>query len=258
MNAPIFELITEEKPPFVEQYLTLDGELTAVLNGQKSMSMFDWIKADVDDDSAQYEEVVSTALELGLSVIHRPYKSAAADENGILKLKTFVLHDHQAWRVPAFMMLLGRLVSDNWSDELECLASELLGYTEEQCESWISYHRHRHLGWSGMTLCMLLTEEQHRCIEDTGYTSIPSEAYSTPIRVFLPRGFNVVSRDADKLVKRHQLRLARVAVRHSFGAEILGPGGKDPVSMTHIDETVRRDFSRNLCSKIQVFDRGWK
>jgi len=48
--------------------------------------------------------------------------------------------------------VLEQLHAGRWSDELERVQGELLGYSPTQIKLWIEQHRSTRLGWQGRTL----------------------------------------------------------------------------------------------------------
>ena len=259
MSIDLQSLLHEQARPFVNEYSTVDGELAAVSNRTKAVAMYDWPKAAIDGDAEGYEDLLSKGLDLGLTVIHRPY-TIDNDGERSLHVRTFVLHDEEAWRVPAFMALMEMLHQHGWSDGMECLSSKLLGYSSEQIRDWIAFSHHRHLGWRGTTTLMLLDGSQRELVEALGSRCIdPLAVAVAEIAVFVPGGFLVVRNDVDEILVTHGLHLARVAVRSSFSRRLFGAPNIEPVRSCSLTSKNCGEFNAALLSGIEFWQHGgWK
>jgi hypothetical protein len=125
----------------------LKAELNALSTGNKAMSVFTLAESDIGGQ--RYKEIVTPALDLGLSVSHY-IETFGSSDRAIKELRIFIFSPEQSWKIPAY--LATRKIMSNgyaWSDGAEYLESYLLGYSEGQISEWMERFKNRRASWKG-------------------------------------------------------------------------------------------------------------
>lgn len=133
-------------PPVCPTYRSVEEEIRAVSEGKKLVSTIGAKKGDRFSNAFE-----SAALQAGLACVIHPDddNSYTSPGDGIL---LFALKFDQLWRVPAYITSRKVIGRYPWSDGLEFLESNILGYSDEQVAEWMTLQRHLRLGWVGKTV----------------------------------------------------------------------------------------------------------
>jgi hypothetical protein len=238
--------------------LTWQDELVAVRDGQKGLSMQSYahpaVRADEKNDCSSF---VETALEMGLLVTMHLAKSRIVDRR---ELYVFASKEEQLWRIPAFVSVVLANSENQWCDAAECFMSSILGYNEEQIQTWISKYHRRSIAWSGPTIYLLVTESQSGAILSSGASFFPSSVDLTGVAVLYPLHWQILRRDAYRQLPPGTV-LIRLSVKEGMIGRIFENATKTKdygYYQTTLAREVAETMNQNIRSKIErLTESGW-
>lgn len=186
---------------------TSQGELLAVSENRKALAWYPMTRDQIESYS-DYDDLLEEARSLGLSVVTHPRE----DEG---ELDVFVLRSSEIWRAEAFRACRETLGRYEWSDASEYLSSYFLGYSDEQCRSWIEDCRYNRLGWVGQTVYAFVDDTQLELLSSVSLRCFPGELDSANLTVIAhPDGYRL-RRDLGRGVPPGSF-LCRFALANAF------------------------------------------
>jgi hypothetical protein len=246
-----------EPGPKTRHFNNLKEELGAISSGEKAMSVFFFPRSAAETD--HLKAIVAAALDLGLAVIYHverwPVENSLYEE-----LYVFVLSKNQSWRIPSYMVTRRILREYRWSDGAEHLESFLLGYGEEDIKAWIAHKRNIRASWTGLTVYLLMPENQFRCIRDLGMRCLDPNSLCEEVTAFFSRSNLALRRDWRALVPKGTV-ITRAAVKHAFFERLFGEAqswGPAEIVSSAITKELARLLNPALESNFQILDHdGW-
>jgi hypothetical protein len=240
---------------FKSEYETLDGELIAIRDGKKSMSVFEWSTVTPDI------ELLRSCLSLGLLAICKQVEQPS--RSGERYCRVYVTNPPDSWRVPAYELLASIPSKDgymiSWSEELELFESMLLGYTDSQIEQWATSRRLLGVGRHGDPIYLILSDSQRRAISATGDRCLPVEMCGDAIEIVLVRRGIAPAEHAEDLLLQELLTIARIWVSKSLHEKIRGEDQFDDNAIIEksfvLDDVAA--FNRGIIDQIEFFEDGW-
>jgi hypothetical protein len=170
----------------------------------------------------------------------------------------FIIRDaEEAWRVPAFLFAM----KVGWSDAVDELISQLLGYTDQEVQWWREDRNRFHVDSKGATVLFLMSSIQAASIRMLGGRAIDPKVIVSPITAFYSLYGKVVRNDASNLIPI-DCRLLRASVDHDF-VQTLFPTAliEDPaidVAVCSIGEEQATALNSALQSNFQFWGpAGW-
>jgi hypothetical protein len=237
-------------------YASLEDEMQAIAAGTKPMSFFAFPDAGMNADEL-YLGVARIASKLKLRSIHRKGLDPVS-EGPIPHTYVFIIRDEEeAWRVPAFLFAM----KVGWSDAVDELISQLLGYTDQEVQRWREDRNRFHVDSKGATILFLMSSIQAASVRILGGRAIDPKVIVSPITAFYNLYGKVVRSDASKLIPI-DCRLLRASVDHGF-VQSLFPVAliEDPtidVALCSVGEEQGTALNSALQSNFQFWSpHGW-
>ena len=236
--------------------LKFDDEFSALKDGRKAMSIFEFSRSSVDsldEVDRDYLDLVGRAFDAGLLVVHQPMEPRRATQI----VNVFIVKHDQLWRVSAFIQNKAAFRQRRWSDGAEALESSLLGYGEEAVAAWMEYMTMCSAGWGVATLYLMMTTEQKQIIIESGSRHLPTEALMPAITLFEVPANQVPKRASSE--PSPGFALGRVGVKHQLERRLFGTESSESETLSvEITEVDVREINRDLETKIEFWSgSGW-
>lgn len=245
----IVDGLFSEVLPFESQYTSLDAELSAIARGDKAMSFFPFpTDAILEGPIDLYFDIVGKAAQFNLHVTQVPAHASH-------EICVFVHKAEHAWRVPAFMRLRQVLKSRSyvWSDGLEAVQSDLLGYSDVEIARWIVRQRERSPSFSGVSMYLLVPAGEMSQWVALGMRVIPTTSQASAVY----KGDDSVIQPVASDLLPSTVILCRVAVKEYLLVELFGEDMS--VKTKAMSESIAAHLNANLQSKVEVAENGvWK
>jgi len=240
--------------PELNPYDTPEKEIAAVKLGAKALACFDATLSGAADDC---ESLVGLCA--GHDLLLTVSSPSGRDAN-IGACQMFVYRNEESWRLPALGAL--RSISRHghkWSEALEALESNLLGYSEEQTAEWLRHFSKYNVGWAGTTVYLIMPRAQRENLRRFGDRCIdPSRPQE--ITLFCGQVGTAVTTDSVELLNR-DLAIGRLAIGGAAFKGVLGEFlHEDQILVRRdLDEDVSIVLNQGICSRIEFLENDiWK
>jgi hypothetical protein len=200
-------------------YPSFDAELDAVKSRAKGIALARGSRRDLA--TRWFSDIAKAALDRGLTIAIVPGKSI--EEQLPDPIDVYVLHDDQAWRIPAHRALWATaLVDGRWTFAAEAQQGLLLGYSLDQRASWLAESRWTRAAFGSSTIYTLLTAGQRRRVVELGKRCFGDVAETTGMKLFVHGADTRLVPSAVRHVPAG-MTLARAAIDHDLYIDLFDP-----------------------------------
>ncbi|HEY1817618.1 MAG TPA: hypothetical protein VGG74_35000 [Kofleriaceae bacterium] len=238
-------------------YASPEAELDAVRSRAKGIARHQASRRDLA--TRWFADLSRAALDRGLSIAIVPGLPLEQLPDPI---DVYVLHDDQAWRIPALRALWATaLVDGRWTFAAEAQEGMLLGYSLDQRASWLADSRWRQSAFGTATMYTLLTSAQRKRTTELGKRCFGDAAEMAGMRLFVHGNDARMLPSAAARVPAGTT-LARAAIDHDLYIDLFDPAHRkrrQAVWHATLSDEHARELNAAMRSNVQfLVGKSWR